>query len=47
METDEHGGIDESGDKHKGHLLDCWLYLNWNFLKKFLDLKIYENPNEI
>lgn len=47
IETDEHGGIDESKDKHKGHLLDCWLYLNWNFLKRFLDLKIFEEPDEI
>jgi hypothetical protein len=46
-ETDENGGIDESKDKHKGHLLDCWLYLNWNFLKKFLDLKMYEETANI
>jgi hypothetical protein len=46
-EVDEHGGIDKSKDKHQTHLLDCWRYLNWSFLNKFLDLKIYEGSSGI
>lgn len=42
-ETDEHGKIDESKDKHKGHLFACWRYFNWNFIKDFLPPNAYEN----
>lgn len=41
-ETDGHGGIDESKDKHKGHLLACWRYFNWTFLHKFIPPEIYD-----
>jgi phage terminase large subunit len=41
-ETDEHGKIDESKDKHKGHLFAAWRYFNWNFLKDFLPSNAYE-----
>lgn len=41
-EADEHGGIDESKDKHKGHLFACWRYFNWNFLSKFVPESQYE-----
>jgi len=41
-EVDEHGGLDKTKDKHQSHLLDCWRYFNYTFLKRFLDLKIYE-----
>lgn len=41
-ETDEHGKIDESKDKHKGHLFACWRYFNWTFLKDFLPSNAYE-----
>ena len=30
------GGVDKGKDKHLTHLLDCWLYYNWNFHQKFL-----------
>ncbi len=46
IEVDEHGSISEHRDKHKGHLFMAWMYFNWTFLNKFLDLKIYEDgPN--
>ncbi len=41
-EVDPHGNIDESKDKHKGHLFAAWRYFNWTFLQKFLDLKIFQ-----
>jgi hypothetical protein len=47
IEVDEHGNIDESKDKHKGHLLACLRYFNWTFFNKFLDLKIYEQAANI
>jgi hypothetical protein len=40
-EVDEHGGINESKDKHKGHLFAAWRYLNWNFLSNFHDWRNY------
>jgi phage terminase large subunit len=40
-EVNNQGGVDESKDKHKGHLLACWRYFNWTFLSKFIDI-----PNE-
>lgn len=46
-EVDSEGGIDKSKDKHQAHLLDCWRYLNWNFLSKFIDLKVYETETNI
>jgi len=42
-EVDENGIIDESKDKHKGHLLACFRYFNWTFLRKFLDNKVYDS----
>lgn len=36
-EVDENGGIDESKDKHKGHLFACWRYFNNTFLGNFLN----------
>lgn len=46
-ETDEHGGINESKDKHVGHLFAGWRYLNWNFLYSFHDWRNYreEEPH--
>lgn len=41
-ETDEHGKIDESKDKHKGHLFATWRYFNWSFLKDFLPQQAYD-----
>lgn len=40
-EADEHGGIADGKDKHKGHLLACWRYFNWTFLHKFVPPEIY------
>jgi phage terminase large subunit len=34
-EVDAHGGINESKDKHVGHLFAAWRYINWNFLHSF------------
>lgn len=31
------GDIDESKDKHKGHLLACWRYFNYTFMRKFIN----------
>lgn len=45
VEVDEHGGIEKGKDKHATHLLDGFRYLCWNFLRKFLDLSIYEDAN--
>lgn len=42
IETDENGKIDDSKDKHKGHLFDAWRYFNWNFLNNFLPPNAYE-----
>lgn len=42
-ETDENGKIDESKDKHKGHLFAAWRYFNWTFLKDFLPKQAYQN----
>jgi hypothetical protein len=42
-EADDKGGIDESKDKHIGHLLACWRYMNWTFLHKFVRPEEYEN----
>lgn len=47
VEVDEHGGIDKTKDKHQSHLLDCFRYLCWNFLSKYLDAKVYENTNPL
>lgn len=41
-EVDEHGEIDESKDKHKGHLFAAWRYFNWTFLNKFLPSTLYD-----
>lgn len=46
-EVDSEGGIDKTKDKHQTHLLDCWRYFNFNFLHKFLDLKIYDEKPDI
>jgi hypothetical protein len=46
-EVDEHGQIDKGKDKHQSHLLDCWRYFNWTFLRNFLDLKIYDEKPDI
>lgn len=45
-DTDENGNIDKKKDAHKTHLLDCWRYLNWTYLHRFLDLRIYEADDE-
>lgn len=37
-EVDSWGDIDESKDKHKGHLFACWRYFNYTFLHNFIDL---------
>lgn len=42
-EADEKGGIDESKDKHKGHLFACWRYFNWTFLQKFVPSNLYDD----
>lgn len=34
--VDESAGIDKSKNAHHTHLLDCWLYYNWNFHREFL-----------
>jgi hypothetical protein len=47
IEVDENGSIAEHKDTHKGHLFMAWMYLNWNFLNKFLDLRIYDNSADI
>lgn len=36
-EVDAEGGINESKDKHRGHLFAAWRYFNWSFLSKFID----------
>lgn len=36
-EVDSEGGIDESKDKHVGHLFACWRYFNFTFLHKFIN----------
>lgn len=41
-QADEHGGIAEGKDKHKGHLFACWRYFNWTFLNKFVPADQYE-----
>lgn len=46
-EVDSEGGIDKTKDAHQTHLLDGWRYFNWNFLSRFLDLKIYEDATDI
>lgn len=46
-EVDANGNIDKTKDKHKSHLLDAWRYLNWSFLKTFIDLKIYANAETV
>jgi hypothetical protein len=45
VEVDADGDIDKSKDKHQSHLLDCFRYLNYTFLKRFLDLKVYEDAH--
>lgn len=47
VEVDENGCIDKDKKKHQTHLLDCWRYFNFTFLKKFLDLRIYEDTSDI
>ena len=42
VETDSTGGIDKSKDKHQSHLMDCFRYLNYTFLHKFIDVKLYD-----
>lgn len=44
-EVDAEGNIDESKDKHKGHLLACFRYFNFTFLHKFLNLQVYEGTD--
>lgn len=46
-EVDENGNIDKGKDKHQTHLLDGWRYLNWSFLNKFLDLKVYSETTNL
>lgn len=46
-QADEHGGIDESKDKHKGHLFACWRYFNWTFLNKFVPLDMYDKDTDL
>lgn len=46
-EVDNEGKIDKSKDKHQSHLLDAWLYFNFNFLNRFLDLKVYEDNSDL
>ncbi len=41
-EVDATGNIDKTKDKHKSHLLDAWRYFNWNFLSKFINIKLYD-----
>lgn len=41
-EVNADGDIDDTKDKHQGHLLAAWRYFNYNFLNKFLDLRIYD-----
>lgn len=41
-EVDSEGGIDKTKDKHQSHLLDCFRYFCYTFLKKYLDLRIYD-----
>lgn len=36
-QVDAEGDIDESKDKHRGHLLACWRYFNYTFLRKFIN----------
>lgn len=38
-EVNAEGGINESKDKHQGHLFACWRYFNYTFLNKFIDLR--------
>lgn len=38
-QVDAEGGIDESKDKHQGHLLSCFRYFNYTFLHKWLVLQ--------
>lgn len=45
-QADEKGGIDESKDKHKGHLFACWRYFNWTFLHKFVAPDLYDHSKE-
>lgn len=44
-EVDEHGGINESKDKHVGHLFACWRYFNFTFLHKYISLVSEEKPD--
>lgn len=44
-EVDAEGGINESKDKHVGHLFAAWRYFNWNFLNGFLNQRIYDQTN--
>lgn len=44
-EVDVEGKIEEGKNHHKTHLLACWRYINWNFLNKFLDQRIYDKTN--
>lgn len=46
-EVDEHGGINESKNKHVGHLFAGWRYFNWNFLPKFIDIKDFDKTADI
>lgn len=46
-EVDAHGNIDESKDKHKGHLLACFRYFCFTFLHKFLNLSVYEQGADV
>jgi hypothetical protein len=36
VQTSDTGGIDKTKNAHQSHLLDCWLYYNWNYHRKFL-----------
>lgn len=46
-EVNAEGDIDDTKDKHQGHLLAAFRYFNFTFLNKFLDLKVYDNEADI
>ena len=44
-EVDATGSIDKTKDKHQSHLLDCWRYFNYSYIRHFLNARIYD-PEE-
>jgi hypothetical protein len=46
VEVDEYGKIDKAKDKHRTHLLDCFIYLLNTFHKHLLKTTIFEGTNE-